>query len=150
MLETKASGIALFRYTEDQRHELLLVAPYGKFGFPKGHSEEGESALQAAIREVDEEVPGLDYEVYEDVKPLVYTLETSGDNRAPEWKTVTIFLGELVGGFVDAKGNVNHNWENKQAKFFPVEDIKNGEVQVTKSARDTVLKAIQVREQISG
>jgi len=148
MQETTSAGIAIFRYTEKGKHELLLVAPYGKFGFPKGHMEEGESELEAAIREVDEEVPGLEYEIYEDVPPLSYKLKTTGDNRLPELKTVLIFIGELTGGKVYENGSVERNWENKQARFFPIEDIKAGKIQLTKSANDTILKSIKTYKSI--
>ena len=40
-------------------HFLLIRDPYGRWGLPKGHLEDGESAEEAAAREVREET-GLD------------------------------------------------------------------------------------------
>lgn len=40
-------------------HLLLIKDPYGKWGLPKGHLEDGESPEDAALREVEEET-GLD------------------------------------------------------------------------------------------
>ena len=36
-------------------HLLLIRDPYGKWGLPKGHVENGESSREAALREVREE-----------------------------------------------------------------------------------------------
>lgn len=50
-----SSGGVVTRRTNGTVHLLLIRDPYDKWGLPKGHVEEGESALEAALREVREE-----------------------------------------------------------------------------------------------
>lgn len=56
--ETSAGGV-VFRCTPEGPRYLLIHDAYGKWGFPKGHLDHGESAETAARREVLEEA-GLD------------------------------------------------------------------------------------------
>jgi 8-oxo-dGTP pyrophosphatase MutT (NUDIX family) len=55
----KSAGGVVVRPIEGQLHVLLIRDPYGNWGLPKGHLEEGEQAAEAALREVREET-GLD------------------------------------------------------------------------------------------
>ena len=50
-----SSGGVVTRRTNGTVHLLLIRDPYDKWGLPKGHVEKGESALEAALREVREE-----------------------------------------------------------------------------------------------
>ncbi|MGQ9699562.1 MAG: bis(5'-nucleosyl)-tetraphosphatase [Candidatus Bipolaricaulaceae bacterium] len=53
----RAAGLILFRDNSSQRLYLLIKNHHGgHWGFPKGHVEAGEDELQAALREVAEEV----------------------------------------------------------------------------------------------
>jgi 8-oxo-dGTP pyrophosphatase MutT (NUDIX family) len=56
---------------EAEPHVLLIRDPYGNWGLPKGHLEEGEDTRQAAVREVAEET-GLDHL---ELGPEVETIE---------------------------------------------------------------------------
>ena len=54
-METSAGGV-VYRRDEDGTLRFLLIRdPYGNWGLPKGHLEEGETPEQAALREVSEE-----------------------------------------------------------------------------------------------
>lgn len=53
-IERSAGGV-VFRCCEDGLHVLLIRDPYGHWGLPKGHLEEGEGSREAAVREVREE-----------------------------------------------------------------------------------------------
>ena len=50
-----SSGGVVARRMDGTVHVLLIRDPYGKWGLPKGHVENGESPLEAALREVREE-----------------------------------------------------------------------------------------------
>jgi 8-oxo-dGTP pyrophosphatase MutT (NUDIX family) len=50
-----SSGGVVARIIDGATHLLLIRDPYSKWGLPKGHVEEGESSLEAAVREVREE-----------------------------------------------------------------------------------------------
>lgn len=52
--EYSAGGVVM-RRIEGTVHVLLIRDPYGNWGLPKGHVEDGEDAREAAIREVREE-----------------------------------------------------------------------------------------------
>ncbi|SQD93143.1 conserved protein of unknown function [Candidatus Bipolaricaulis anaerobius] len=57
MPDERASGVILFRTTPAGRHYLIIKNRIGgHWGFPKGRLEPGEDELQAALREVREEV----------------------------------------------------------------------------------------------
>ena len=55
----RSSGGVVARRIGGSVHFLLIKDPYGKWGLPKGHLEDGESSEEAAVREVSEET-GLD------------------------------------------------------------------------------------------
>ncbi len=57
-LERSAGGVVI-REIDGDVHVLLIRDPYRKWGLPKGHLEDSESAQEAALREVEEET-GLD------------------------------------------------------------------------------------------
>ena len=50
-----SSGGVVARRMDGSVHLLLIRDPYGKWGLPKGHVENGESSCEAALREVREE-----------------------------------------------------------------------------------------------
>jgi len=52
--ERSAGGVVV-RYIDGVIHVLLIRDPYKNWGLPKGHVEEGEAAIAAAVREVSEE-----------------------------------------------------------------------------------------------
>jgi 8-oxo-dGTP pyrophosphatase MutT (NUDIX family) len=51
----RSAGGVVTRRIEGRVHFLLIRDPYGKLGLPKGHVEDGETAEDAALREVSEE-----------------------------------------------------------------------------------------------
>lgn len=54
MVETSAGGV-IYRWAGGTAHILLIRDRYHHWGFPKGHVEGGETAADAALREVAEE-----------------------------------------------------------------------------------------------
>ncbi len=51
----RSAGGVVTRRIDGAIHFLLIRDPYGKMGLPKGHVEDGETAEDAALREVGEE-----------------------------------------------------------------------------------------------
>jgi ADP-ribose pyrophosphatase YjhB (NUDIX family) len=54
-VETSAGGVVYRRDESGRPLFLLILDPYGNWGLPKGHLEEGETPEAAALREVAEE-----------------------------------------------------------------------------------------------
>ncbi|HEX9887543.1 MAG TPA: NUDIX hydrolase [Longimicrobiales bacterium] len=52
--EDSAGGVVI-RSIDGRIHVLLIKDPYKNWGLPKGHLEEGETSVEAALREVTEE-----------------------------------------------------------------------------------------------
>lgn len=55
MLQEKSAGVIIVTMNGNRARYLLLHYGWGHWGFPKGNIEAEESALQAAIREAEEE-----------------------------------------------------------------------------------------------
>jgi 8-oxo-dGTP pyrophosphatase MutT (NUDIX family) len=88
-----SAGVILSRYVE-QRLELLVLRENrrntpGHWVFPKGHIEPGESPLQAALRELDEEA-GISLD---GAQPLHVTTHSFDGRHGPTEKTVHWFVG---------------------------------------------------------
>jgi 8-oxo-dGTP pyrophosphatase MutT (NUDIX family) len=82
-------------------------------GLPKGHPEDGESAAQAALREVREEA-GVSGELRESLGTIDYTYERRGRRIA---KQVEFFLIEYADG-----DPADHDHEVEQARWMPLSE----------------------------
>jgi len=89
-----AAGVILFHRAEDGTRLLILRnAKHGTWGFPKGHAEAGESTLETARRETEEETGVTEFRLlsgFED--EIEYDVTT---RTGPARKVVTYFLGEV-------------------------------------------------------
>lgn len=74
------------------RKYLLLHYPSGHFDFPKGHLEQGESDLQAAIRELTEETGISNIEVISGFEEFIHYGFYRKEGQV--LKKVTFFLGQ--------------------------------------------------------
>ncbi|MBC7317782.1 NUDIX domain-containing protein [Candidatus Bipolaricaulota bacterium] len=71
-MEERAAGLILFRENSGKREYLLIKnLRGGHWGFPKGRVEEGEDELQAARREVSEEVQIKDLQILPGFRTVV-------------------------------------------------------------------------------
>ncbi len=98
--------------------ELVVIVPTRRgphgvrvLGLPKGHPEQGESAAQAALREVREEA-GVSGELLESLGTIEYTYERRGRRIA---KRVEFFLIEYRDG-----DPADHDHEVEQARWMPM------------------------------
>ena len=69
-----SAGAVLYTVINNEINYLLLLDFHNNWGFPKGHLEQGETIVQAALREIKEEV-GIDAVLDTDFKEeLIYTM----------------------------------------------------------------------------
>ncbi|XP_066591492.1 bis(5'-nucleosyl)-tetraphosphatase [asymmetrical] [Prorops nasuta] len=122
----RACGFVIFRRTRDVIEYLLMQTSYGEHHWtpPKGHVDKGESDMETALRETEEEA-GLtksDLKIYDDIKQeLIYNVKNKR-------KTVIYWLAELV-----TDKNVKMSDEHQAFKWLPLEEActisKYGEMQ---------------------
>lgn len=87
-----AAGFVLACETGGKRRYLLLKnARHGAWGFPKGHSEEGETLLETARRETLEETGISDLEIVDGFE-VSDSYQVHTPKRGDYRKTVTYFL----------------------------------------------------------
>jgi len=113
MKEEKVSGV-LFYCPEDQTVFLVLRGPGGDYentwGVPGGHIEKGEGSLEAALREVKEELGGMP----------ACTLRGSCLTHVP--KLYRTFKADLDKEAKE-KWRPKLNKENYEGKWFSIKDL---------------------------
>lgn len=90
--EETSCGAVLYRRNNDKIEYLIIKDRNDNYAFPKGHNEEGETYLEAAKREIKEEV-GLDVELDEDCMYSISYLINEGTIK----KNVHFYLGDCTG-----------------------------------------------------
>ncbi len=92
--EISCGGVVFRRFADGPKY-LLILDGHGNWGFPKGHEETGESAEQAARREIQEET-GLTALILHAALPTLGWTFRSG--RTPVRKRCNYFLFECAVG----------------------------------------------------
>ncbi len=114
MLIEKSAGIVVFRRNGSEKEYLILKYGVRHWDFPKGHLEENENSLQAALRETYEET-GLKVFLIEGFKDKIsYIFRTNYSEGQVIYKEVDYFLGEVS---IDKEVKLSHEhskfkWEN--------------------------------------
>ena len=85
-------GFVLFRQIEKNRYYLLMHYKAGHWDFPKGHIEQGETQVQTAVRELEEETGIKDVAVVPGFK-FEYSYEF-GKNNNKKSKKVTFMIAK--------------------------------------------------------
>lgn len=81
MLEI-SSGAITYTLIDNEIHYLIIKDFHHNYGFPKGHIEKNETEIQAAIREIKEEV-GIDVKIDSNFKEeLNYHMDNGNDKKA--------------------------------------------------------------------
>lgn len=83
------------RELEGQPHVLIIRDPYKKWGLPKGHSEDGESRADTALREVREETGLVDLRLGPELITIDWTFRAAQERIH---KYATFFLMYSDGG----------------------------------------------------
>ena len=109
----KSCGFVPYTERGGERLYLIIQSTNGDFGFPKGHTENGESEHETAIRELKEEV-GIEAEIIHDFRRQIeYPLRS----KKGVVKRSVYFLGKCKTTCV-----VPEDGEVKSAVFLPFSD----------------------------
>lgn len=108
-----AAGIVIVRPTE-QSFDVLCLRIYSHYDLPKGRIEDGESELQAAIRETSEEA-GIS-----EVK-FVYGYDSITIKHSKRPKQVTFFLGTTKQEPVLTKNPLTGEYEHHGIVWLPID-----------------------------
>lgn len=111
-----AGGVVM--YKNEGKTFVLLARHKGKkkWVLPKGHLEKGETAEQAALREIQEETGAQDIKI---IKKIGVKQRLS--SRKDEWKTIHYFLLESRAGKAQIEMNIEEG--NFEIKWFEISDI---------------------------
>lgn len=137
--EFSAGGIV---FKKEGNKILILISQHsGHHGwvFPKGHvgdTIKGETAKEAALREVKEET-GIDGKILQPLSLVDYWYVFKSEKRH---KTVQYFLMEYKSGKIE-----DHGWEMEQVAWLPVVEVENrltyaGDKKVWMDARKKIEK----------
>lgn len=136
MLKEKSAGMIVFRQHPEQGIQYLLMYHQGEYwNFPKGHVEEGESELEAALRELAEETEITKIKVIDDFREQTqFIFKEKHGSKAGELirKDLVMYLAE-VSPQTNPKISKEHNgfaWltlpvARKYLKFKNLKEILN-------------------------
>lgn len=113
MRREKSCGFVAFKEEDGERLYLLIRSQRGEYGFPKGHTEPGETELETAERELKEET---NVEV-ERVDGFRLQIEYMIPRRETVLKEAVYFLGRCKEGDI-----VCQEEEVSEAAFLRFED----------------------------
>ena len=112
MMYEKSCGFVVYRESGGVREYLLVSALNGKYGFPKGHVERGETEYETAVRELKEET-NLEVRAIDGFRRQIeYRLPQKRDTM----KRCVYFLGEYTEGEL-----IRQEEEILDAVFVPFE-----------------------------
>lgn len=117
-------GICAWRINEKKEIEISLIKPVksknNTWGFPKGRIEIGETEIEAALREFEEETGNLEID-------YIFNRKFFQKNKH---KNISIWLGRLNENSLHNKQNIDktgkilkHDCENEEVRFFPLNDL---------------------------
>ena len=92
MIKDFSFGIIPIKIHQDRNQYLLIHHQKGHWAFPKGHAEDGEGALEAAVRELREET-GLQVDIRQDTPTFLEDYWFTSPEGEKVYKTNTFFVG---------------------------------------------------------
>ena len=123
MIQSAGVAIVNLNLGEEAEPTVLCVRAYSNWDFPKGHLEEGETPVEAAIREVQEEVTlshGSDYAIGDLAGSCTYG---SGAKK----KTATYYIGISTSDtepFLPVSEELGRP-ENDEYRWIPVSELNS-------------------------
>ncbi len=144
--EVSAGGLIWRRSESADCIEVVLVRPTGKstWVLPKGHVEQGETLLDAAVREAMEE-SGLKVAPGEQLGQVSYLYswrDSPADQPIRIFKRVHFYLMECVGG-----DPAHHDHEVDEVRWIPLEEAPSRASH--KSERGLIVKARSILSKAS-
>lgn len=129
MLIEKSAGIVVFRRNNNKVEYLILKYGARHWDFPKGHLEDNETSIQAALRETKEET-NLDVKIIDGfIEKISYIFRTQYSQGQVIYKEVDFFIGEVPFN-VEVKLSHEHSkfkWETYEEakKILTHQNAKN-------------------------
>ena len=112
-----AGGVAVREAGSGYEMAVIKTTEEGRWQLPKGIVDPGETAEQAALREVREEA-GITCELLEPIDTIEYWFVGSYDGPKKRYhKKVSFFLMKYISGDV-----ANHDHEVSEARWVPFDD----------------------------
>ncbi|MDI3297730.1 MAG: NUDIX hydrolase [Bacillota bacterium] len=112
----RAAGGVVFRPERETSSILLVLDRFGRWTFPKGHVEHGESDEEAALREIEEET-GVSGRVVDELPATRYRFLPPGEAEEVE-KEVRYFLVRATGGEPRPRPG-----ETREVRWFRPEEV---------------------------
>jgi 8-oxo-dGTP pyrophosphatase MutT (NUDIX family) len=139
--QISAGGVAFRANKTEIEIAIIAVNPSLRWQLPKGLIDEGETAEQAALREVSEEA-GIECELSEKIETVEYWyFATQKGARVRFHKFVHFFLMKYVSGAPE-----NHDHEVAEARWVSID--KAIEMLAFKSEKETVRMAKSLIERL--
>jgi len=129
-----SSGGVIIKGSGSSELVLLIKDSYGRWTWPKGHVEKAETPLEAAIREIGEEVGLKSIRLIDEIARINYYYKRQGKLM---YKTVYLFLFEAIG---PQKLKVQRSEIEDAHWFHPGEALEKIEY---KGAKGILKKAIE-------
>lgn len=136
--QTSAGGVAFRSAAEKPEIVIVRIVPEMRWQLPKGLIDDGESAEEAALREVREEA-GIEADLVRPIETIEYWFVSDyGGQRARYHKFVHFFLMKFRSGDV-----ADHDHEVAEARWVPIDDAFRmlafkGEKSVVEKARGLI------------
>lgn len=135
-----SAGGVVIRQRPGELEVLLIKDRYGRWTWPKGHIERGESPAEAALREITEETGLRGVELIEEVGLQEYYFSLSG---VKIFKTVRVFLARAP---IEGELKIQHEEINDARWFSAASAVEKIEYQGSKALLKKALSVFTAKK----